>query len=288
VTENWERDPAAAARLLDALTELISQAAAAILAVRSPDIAWKAKEDASPVTAADEAAQTIILDGLRRCLPGLPIVSEESDHRGMQPGPHFALVDPLDGTKEFISGRDDFTVNIAMIRDGTPRLGVVGAPAMGLIWRGIVGDQAERLRLAPGHPAEAATERIAIQARKAPAAGLTAAVSRSHLDSATVEFLARLPVRDQVGAGSAIKFCRIAEGSADVYPRFGTTCEWDIAAGHAVVLAAGGAVMAADGAPLSYGHGERDFRVPGFIAWGDPAAAGSERHGTSIRSTAGQ
>jgi 3'(2'), 5'-bisphosphate nucleotidase len=109
--------------------------------------------------------------------------------------------------------------------------------------------------------------------RKAPAAGLTAAVSRSHLDPVTVEFLGRLKVKDQLGAGSAIKFCRIAEGSADVYPRFGTTCEWDIAAGHAVLMAAGGLVTATDGAPLSYGHGERDFRVPGFIAWGDPTAA---------------
>jgi 3'(2'), 5'-bisphosphate nucleotidase len=102
---------------------------------------------------------------------------------------------------------------------------------------------------------------------------MTAAVSRSHLDPASVEFLARLRVNDQISAGSAVKFCRIAEGSADVYPRFGTTCEWDIAAGHAVVMAAGGVVTASDGTPLSYGHGERDFRVPGFIAWGDPRAA---------------
>jgi 3'(2'), 5'-bisphosphate nucleotidase len=100
---------------------------------------------------------------------------------------------------------------------------------------------------------------------------MTAAVSRSHLDPVTVAFLARLPVKDQIGAGSAVKFCRIAEGSADIYPRFGTTCEWDIAAGHAVVLAAGGTMTATDGSALSYGHGERDFRVPGFIAWGDPS-----------------
>jgi len=273
VTENWERDPAAATRLLDILTAIASQAAAAIMAQRSASLAVRTKVDASPVTAADEAAQTIILDGLRRHLPGLPIVSEEADHSGMRPGPRFALVDPLDGTKEFISGRDDFTVNIALIDEGKPRMGVVGAPAMGLIWRGIVGGRAERLRLAPGDAPDAATERVVIRARPAPAAGMTAAVSRSHLDAKSVEFLARLPVKDQVGAGSAVKFCRIAEGSADVYPRFGTTCEWDIAAGHAVVMAAGGVVTMPDGGALSYGHGERDFRVPGFIAWGDPGAA---------------
>jgi 3'(2'), 5'-bisphosphate nucleotidase len=138
---------------------------------------------------------------------------------------------------------------------------------MGMIWRGMVGGHAERLRLAPGESPAAATERVAIRARPAPPGGMAAAVSRSHLDPASVDFLARLGVKDQVSAGSAVKFCRVAEGG------FGTTCEWDIAAGHAVVLAAGGIVTAADGTALTYGHSERDFRVPGFIAWGDPQAA---------------
>jgi 3'(2'), 5'-bisphosphate nucleotidase len=274
VTEDWQRNPTAAVRLLDALTAVASEAAAAILAARNPAMAVKIKDDASPVTAADEAAQAVIMAGLKRHLPDWPVVSEEAEHSGLKPGPRFVLVDPLDGTKEFISGRDDFTVNIALVAGGEPRLGVVGAPAMGMIWRGIVGGPAERLRLAPGSAPDAATERVAIRARAVPADGLTAAVSRSHLDPVTVEFLGRLPVKDQVGAGSAIKFCRIAEGSADVYPRFGTTCEWDIAAGHAVVGAAGGVMTGPDGAPLSYGHGERDFRVPGFIAWGDAGAPG--------------
>jgi len=276
VTDDWDRNPAVAARILDILTGLASQAAAAILAVRSPSVAWTAKDDASPVTAADTASQAVILEGLRRHLPGLPVVSEEAEHHG-SPGARFALVDPLDGTKEFISGRDDFTVNIALIHDRRPCLGVVGAPAMGLLWRGAAGGHAERLRLAPGEPPGAATERVTIRARRAPPAGMTAAVSRSHLDPASVDFLARLGVRDRVSAGSAVKFCRVAEGSADVYPRFGTTCEWDIAAGHAVVTAAGGVVTAPDGGELTYGHAERDFRVPGFIAWGDPQAARTAR-----------
>jgi 3'(2'), 5'-bisphosphate nucleotidase len=284
VTDDWDRNPATAAQVLDVLTGIASQAAAAILALRSDTIAWKAKGDSSPVTAADEAAQAVILGGLRQHFPGLPIVSEEAENGGVIPGTRFALVDPLDGTKEFINGRDDFTVNIALIQDGLPRLGVVGAPAMGMIWAGATGGKAERLRLTPGKTPDAATERTPLGVRKAPAEGLAAAVSRSHLDPTTVEFLGRLKVKDQVSAGSAVKFCRLAEGRADVYPRFGTTCEWDIAAGHAVLVAAGGVMTAPDGSALSYGHRERDFRVPGFIAWGDPEAA----HGTSRGATSPQ
>jgi 3'(2'), 5'-bisphosphate nucleotidase len=289
VIQDWERDAASAAHLLDILTGVASQAAAAILAVRASPLAVRTKDDASPVTAADEAAQAIILEGLRRHLPDWPIVSEEEERSGAPAGSRFVLVDPLDGTKEFISGRDDFTVNIALVHEGRPRVGVVGAPAMGLIWRGIVGGQAERLELAAGKMPDGGTVKAPIRVRAAPSAGLTAAVSRSHLDPESVEFLARLDIKDRIGAGSAVKFCRIAEGSADVYPRFGTTCEWDIAAGHAVVTAAGGIVTALDGSPLSYGHGERDFRVPGFIAWGDPAKAkAAAAHGTNVRATSPQ
>jgi 3'(2'), 5'-bisphosphate nucleotidase len=263
----------AAERLLAALTAIASEAGAAILRLRSPTLAARRKTDGSPVTAADEAAQAIILAGLAQLLPGLPVVAEEGARREAAPGERFALVDPLDGTKEFIGGGDDFTVNIALVHDRRPRLGVVGAPAMGLLWRGVAGGAAERLRLAPGQASERARERIAITVRRAPVAGLTAAVSRSHLDAATEAFLARHAIRERLSAGSAVKFCRVAEGSADLYPRFGTTCEWDVAAGHAVVLAAGGVVTATDGQALSYGHAERDFRVPGFVCWGDPAAA---------------
>ena len=267
-------DRDAAALLLQPLTDLVIQAGAAILAVDRKTMKVDGKQDGSPVTEADLAADRIICEGLARLAPGIPAVSEERLDLATPPYRNsFFLIDPLDGTKEFISGRDDFTVNIAIIQNGVPRLGVVGAPAMGTIWRGVVGAAAQRLRLEAGAHPRAATECVTIRARKAPAEGLTAAVSRSHLDPASVEFLSRFKIKDQVGAGSAVKFCRIAEGSADVYPRFGQTCEWDIAAGHAVVVASGGTVTKPNGEPLSYGHQDRDFRVPGFVAWGDPAAA---------------
>jgi 3'(2'), 5'-bisphosphate nucleotidase len=271
--DTFERTPAAAAALLDELTALASRAAAAIATLRSPTVEWTAKRDESPVSAADRASQDIILAGLQTLLPGLPIVSEEAEFSSSPPGEHFALVDPLDGTKEFLAGRDDFTVNIALISHGTPTAGVVGAPALGLIWRSMAGCGAERLALSPGAHPDAAARRDAIRTRRRPSGGLTATVSRSHLDPATVGFLARHGVVERVEAGSALKFARLAEGVADLYPRLAQTSEWDIAAGHAVLTAAGGIVLTPDGAPLIYGHAERGYRVPGFVAWGDPTAA---------------
>jgi 3'(2'), 5'-bisphosphate nucleotidase len=259
--------------LLDHLTALVARAGRAILEMAHSGLDVRAKADASPITAADEASNAILLEGLSQLMPGVPIVSEES------PKPNdprtlaglFALVDPLDGTKEFISGRDEFTVNLALIEAGRPIAGFVGAPALGLVFRG-AGGRAERLKLAP---AGAATEVSAITTRARPAAGLVAAVSRSHLDARTEAFLGRLPVIERMACGSALKFCRVAEGRVDVYPRLATTSEWDIAAGHALVAAAGGEVTAPDGRALRYGHAESGFRVPSFIAWGDPAAAPS-------------
>ena len=183
----------------------------------------------------------------------------------------FVLVDPLDGTREFVAGRDEFTVNVAIVTGGRPRLGIVAAPAQGLLWRGIEGQGAERLRLAPGAPAGAAQERTAIRTRPAPRTGLVAVVSRSHLDPQTETFLARLPIAERRACGSAVKFCQIAEGGADVYPRLSTTCEWDVAAGHAVLAAAGGAVITPEGTPLSYGQAARTSGFRAFVAWGDPS-----------------
>src|SRR5262249_11549753 len=155
-----------------------------------------------------------------------------------------------------------------------PRLGVVSAPAQDLLWRGIEGRGAERLRLPRGATASAAPERQAIRARPCPPSGLTVAVSRSHLDAATEAMLARLPARQRLACGSAVKFCQLAEGAADLYPRLSTTCEWDVAAGHAVLAAAGGTVTQPDGTPLRYGAIAENFRVPAFLAWGDPSAPG--------------
>jgi 3'(2'), 5'-bisphosphate nucleotidase len=267
-------DPAIAdGRLLDELTTIVSAAAAAILSVRAHGLDARIKADLSPVTAADHAAEDVILDGLTRVLPGVAVVSEEAAGRLRPVGvpDSFILVDPLDGTRELLAGRDEFTVNLAIVTGGRPRLGIVATPARGLLWRGIEGQGAERLRLPPGSPASAAQERTAIRTRPLPRAGLVAVVSRSHLDPDTEAFLARLPIADRLACGSAIKFCQVAEGVADVYPRFSTTCEWDVAAGHAVLTAAGGTVAAPAGAPLDYGQVARNFRIPAFVAWGDPS-----------------
>ena len=261
-------------RLLDALTTVISQAGAAILAACTGSLDARRKADSSPVTAADHAAEAAILEGLAHVLPGVAVVSEEAvcEVRPADLPGSFVLVDPLDGTRELLAGRDEYTVNIGIVTGGRPRLGIVSAPAQGVLWRGIEGRGAERLRLPPGAPAAAARECVAIRTRPCPQQGLIAAVSRSHLDSQTEALLARLPVAERLGRGSAVKFCQLAEGTADVYPRLSTTCEWDVAAGHAVLMAAGGTVTAPDGAPLSYGRAAEDFRVAAFVAWGDPSA----------------
>jgi 3'(2'), 5'-bisphosphate nucleotidase len=261
--------------LLDDLTTLVSEAAAAILTARATGLDPRSKADQSPVTAADMAAESVILNGLARLLPGVAVVSEESADTGRHAplDDSFILVDPLDGTRELVAGRDEFTVNVAVMHAGRPALGIVSAPAYGLLWRGSAATGAERLRLSPGAPANAACERVAIRTRRRPASGLIAAISRSHLDAATEALLARLPVTNRLTCGSAIKFCRLAEGGADLYPRLSPTCEWDVAAGHAVLVAAGGAVTKPDGTPLPYGRIAECFRVPAFVAVGDPSAA---------------
>jgi 3'(2'), 5'-bisphosphate nucleotidase len=264
-------------RLLDELTSIVSAAAAAILAARARALDVRLKADRSPVTAADHAAEAVILEGLARVLPGVSVVSEEAASRTLPAGlpETFVLVDPLDGTREFVAGRDEFTVNVAVVSGGHPRLGIVAAPAQGALWRGIERRGAERLRLAPGAPAGAARERAAIRTRSPSRAGLVAVVSRSHLDAETEAFLARLPIAERLASGSAIKFCQLAEGAADVYPRLSTTCEWDVAAGHALLAAAGGVVTTPEAAALTYGQIASNFRIPAFVAWGDPAAAGA-------------
>jgi 3'(2'), 5'-bisphosphate nucleotidase len=257
----------AAAALIEPLTELVARAGAAILAVNRRTMTSSGKADGSPVTEADLAADRVIAEGLARLLPDVPSLSEERIHLAKLPTTgSFFLIDPLDGTKEFLAGRSEFTVNLALITDGVPLLGIVGAPALGLIWRGLVGRGAERLTIAGG-----SAEPIHTRPIPAPGKPWIAAVSRSHGDSRTEAFIDSRPGAVRQIAGSAIKFCRVAEGGADIYPRLAPTCEWDVAAGHAVVTAAGGKVTDGSGAALRFGAG-MDFIVPEFIAWGDPKA----------------
>jgi 3'(2'), 5'-bisphosphate nucleotidase len=262
----------AAAALMEPLTGLVARAGAAILAVNRGNMTTHGKADGSPVTEADLAADRTIAEGLARLVPAIPTLSEERLHAANPPyEASFFLIDPLDGTKEFVAGRGEFTVNLALVTDGVPLLGIVGAPALGLIWRGLVGRGAERLKvtgdtIGPAEP---------IHIRPAPARGQPwiVAVSRSHGDSRSEAFIASRPgaVRQQLG--SAVKFCRVAEGGADIYPRLAPTCEWDVAAGHAVVVAAGGTITDSSGAALRFGGLREGFIVPEFIAWGDPGAA---------------
>ena len=261
----------AAAALIEPLTELVVRAGAAILAVNRGAMRVDGKADGSPVTEADLAADRIIGEGLAALVPDIPAISEERVDLAKPPyDGSFFLIDPLDGTKEFVAGRAEFTVNIALVSDGTPLLGIIGAPALGLIWRGLVGQGAERLTISDGGSTRA--EPIRTRPLPPPGAPWLVAVSRSHGDTRTEAFIDARPGAVRQKLGSAVKFGRIAEGAADIYPRFAPTCEWDIAAGHAIVTAAGGRVTDTQGAELQFGRGRPDFIVPEFIAWGDPRA----------------
>ncbi|WP_137387598.1 3'(2'),5'-bisphosphate nucleotidase CysQ [Rhodoligotrophos defluvii] len=254
------------------LVPLALEAGRAIMAIYQAGLEVSVKADQSPVTEADETAERIILAGLAETLPGLPVIAEEAMAAGHCPdtGDRFILVDPLDGTKEFISGNGEFTVNIALIEHGRPRAGVVYAPATQWLCYGESGAGAWQAAIAANEPLDRADLRP-IHTRGRPPQGLTVVASRSHRDAETDAFLAQQPVSRLVSAGSSLKFCLVASGDADLYPRFGRTMEWDVAAGHAVLEAAGGSVVTVDGAPLTYGKRERGFANPGFIARGWPA-----------------
>ena len=225
------------------------------------------KADRSPVTEADHAAEAVILAHLAELAPQIPVVAEESCAAGRIPAVDavFFLVDPLDGTKEFIARRGDFTVNIALVRAGVPVIGVVYAPVGGMLYAGdVVAGRAFRCtQAADGSPAGA---RQRLHVRPVPPAGLTAVVSRSHATPQTEHYLEGYSVHERVSVGSSLKFCLVASGEADLYPRLGPTMEWDTAAGHAVLSAAGGQVLAPGGQPLRYG--KPDFRNTYFVAAG--------------------
>ncbi len=245
--------------LLAEIVALADRAGAVIMEHYCGEIDVKTKSDASPVTAADEAGEAVILEGLSKLAPEIPVVAEEKVAAGDVPevgDGRFWLVDPLDGTKEFISKNGEFTVNIALIDAEGPQMGVVLAPARNKAWWGWRGHGA--------HMRDEGGNVKKIQVRPTPAEGLTAVASRSHSDEATEKFLDEVGASERISAGSSLKFCLVAEGRADIYPRFGPTMEWDVAAGHAVLLAAGGHVTTLDGAPFLYR--KPDFRNSGFIA----------------------
>jgi 3'(2'), 5'-bisphosphate nucleotidase len=252
------------AKLIDELAEAAQEAGEAILTIVRRGFDIESKHDTSPVTDADRAAELIILSALARVAPGVPVIAEEEVAAGRIPAHDhsYFLVDPLDGTKEFIRGGDDYTVNIGLIEGGAPRLGVVYAPATQRLHGGVIGE---------GAWLDEGSGRTTIHTRARPSE-ITAVASKSHLNQATIDYLeAAVGPCDYVSVGSSLKFCIVAEGKADIYPRAAPTSEWDTAAGHAILLAAGGLVDGPDGAPL--GYGKCAFLNRAFVATGGWKAA---------------
>lgn len=246
--------------LLEQVIDISRIAGEQVLQVYNSEFEVRGKEDASPVTEADERAEALILGALTQCSPDIPVVSEEAASAGHIPevGQRFWLVDPLDGTREFINRNGEFTVNVALIENGEPVLGVVLAPALGRLFAGARGC---------GAFVEEAGVRKPIECREASPAGLDVVASRSHGDAQALDaFLAGRQVRSLKSAGSSLKICLVAAGEADLYPRLGRTMEWDIAAGHAVLLAAGGELLTLQHEPLRYGKPGLDN--PHFYARG--------------------
>lgn len=247
------------AKLLEDVAEAARAAGEAILAIVRRGFEVEEKQDLSPVTEADRAAELIILAALARAAPGVPVIAEEEVAAGRIPahGDTYFLVDPLDGTKEFIRGGEDYTVNIGLIERGSPLLGAVYAPATGTLHGGLVGK---------GAWLQDGEGRRDIRTRE-PGESLVAVASKSHFNQPTADYLAVAAGEcGYLAIGSSLKFCVVAEGRADIYPRLSPTSEWDTAAGHAVLLAAGGRVDGPDGGPLAYG--KRAFINRGFVATG--------------------
>lgn len=254
--------------LVRTLIPVMLEAGRAVMDVYAGEIDVAVKGDGSPVTLADQVSEQLILKQLAVLAPDIPVVSEEQAAAGYIPdlGDRFFLVDPLDGTKEFISKNGEFTINIALIEAQVPVLGLVYAPARGRLFVGSSAGAFEQ-RVAPHRPDEAGTMKP-IRVRPIPAEGLTAIGSRSHGSAEVQDYLKDFDVKEFISAGSSLKLCLIAAGEADLYPRLGRTMEWDIAAGHAVLLAAGGFVGELNGAPLGYGKVTRGLDNPHFVAWG--------------------
>lgn len=254
---------------LNAIIATALEAGRAILEIAAGDIGLTSKADASPVTLADARAEAIILADLARDFPEIPVVAEESVAEGRCPevlAERFFLVDPLDGTREFITGSGEYTVNIALVEHGRPAVGVVFAPALGEIFVGRVGRGARSGRVR----SDGSIDWRAIEARRSAVSVPVVLASRSHCGAETEAFLAQLGPHERISAGSSLKFARLAEGAADLYPRLGRTMEWDTAAGEAVLRAAGGTVVGRDGAPMPCGQIAGGFANGWFLAFADP------------------
>ncbi|MEM9738476.1 MAG: 3'(2'),5'-bisphosphate nucleotidase CysQ [Pseudomonadota bacterium] len=255
----------------DILCDIALKAGALIMEIYETDFDVETKGDSSPVTEADERAERLILGALAEADPTLPVIAEESVAAGNIPnhGHRFALVDPLDGTKEFVNKRGEFTVNIAIIEMGKPAMGVVYAPALSRLFVGEGPGQAWQAEVSPGAPVPPPEARSPMAVRPCPDIGLTAIASKSHRSPETDAFLEKFNTAEIISAGSSLKFCLVAAGEADLYPRMGRTMEWDTAAGQAVAEAAGGHVLLEGGYPLLYGKAHRGYDNPYFIVYGD-------------------
>lgn len=258
-------------RLLDALLPSVLAAGRIEMAHFAAGVTVATKADTTPVTIADHEAEEVLLAGLSAAAPGVPVIAEEEVAAGRTPaiGDCFFLVDPLDGTRAFIRRSPEFTVNIGLIEDGCPTFGIIYAPALSLLYATLDPEHAVEVKIAPDDTATLDKRELKpLHGRDPDLKALVAFASRSHAAESTDEFLKRLAIAEKRKASSSLKFCLIARGEADLYARLGQTSEWDTAAGHAILRAAGGSVTTLDGKPLEYGKSQMRFANPKFVAWG--------------------
>ncbi|GGC91425.1 3'(2'),5'-bisphosphate nucleotidase CysQ [Chelatococcus reniformis] len=269
--DNGGRSASDREALAEALGAIARLAGGVIIEVARKGLQEREKPDGSLCTAADIAAEELIVDALARDFPDVPVIAEESA-AGFEGelASRFFLVDPIDGTSDFVAGTGSYTVNIALVENGRPVAGTIYAPRAKRLW---VGGESARVIDCEADASPLAGNWTTLRTRRAPADGLVAVASLRHGDAVTERFLAGLPIRARSGASSSLKFCAVAAGEADVYPRFGRTMEWDTAAGQAILEAAGGVVVDGEGRPFRYGAVQDSFANGPFIVWGDPEAA---------------
>jgi 3'(2'), 5'-bisphosphate nucleotidase len=259
-------------RLLDELLPAVLAAGRIEMRHFKAGVSVETKADTTPVTVADREAEAILEEGLKRAAPGVPVIAEEAVAAGRVPAvaDAFFLVDPLDGTRAFIRRDPEFTINVGLVEGDRPVFGIIYAPALDLLFATLAPDAAVEVRIAPDAAVTRLSERQMkpLHTREPDPGALVAFASRSHAAESTEAFLRRLPIAEKRKASSSLKFCLIARGEADLYARLGETSEWDTAAGHAILAAAGGSVTTLDGAPLRYAKKEKGFANPHFVAWG--------------------